>query len=188
MPYNLKLISEPTDKRLHEKVKRVKDVHSAATFGIVQAMKEFQTKVGGIGLAANQVGINQAIITAYHEGTGEIVEFINPRLVHSSLDTKHISWQQEGCLSHPGILAEVARYEYIQFYAQRLNQSKEMCYEATGMLARIIQHEICHLEGMLITDMGIYVRNIVIEPTGQKKMLEAFSEFEAKGQEDYIAE
>lgn len=186
------LILDPADKRLHEKVKAVKDVNAPKVVAVVQKMKEIQRAVGAIGLAANQLGINMRIITAYHEGVDEIIEFINPRLINDKEEhyyqEKDIYWDNEGCLSHPGITAEVARYSPILISCYRLNHTGELKIQASGMIARIIQHEICHLNGRLITDMEQYVRNIIPIPGGQVQLLEATAKHDSEGQKDYLAE
>lgn len=102
----------------------------------------------GIGLAAPQVGVLKRIITIDLEGekTNQIV-LINPEILESSGETGI----EEGCLSIPGHRALVPRKEKVKVKA--LNRSgKEVIYEADGLFAICIQHEIDHLNGILFVD------------------------------------
>lgn len=186
----IELITDPSDKRLHERVKAVPvgKINSPKVFAIVQKMKEIQTAVGAVGLAANQIGVNMRIITCLHEGMGEIIEFINPRIIAESCHEENIEWDTEGCLSHPGITAEVARYSTFQMLAYRLNHTGELKLQLSGMIARIAQHEICHINGRLITDMEKYVRNIIPIPGGQVQLFAATNKSLEVGPQDFVAE
>ena len=107
-------------------------------------MKEFD----GVGLAAPQVGISKrAVIVDYG---GEIMEFINPQIVERSGSKK----DSEGCLSVPSLRGLVKRANYVLVEAQD-RKGTSFAVEAEGLLARILQHEIDHLEGRLFTDIMI---------------------------------
>lgn len=188
MSYNLEIISNPTDKRLYEKAKRVKDPHSPGTFGIVQEMKKLLRKYGGLGFAANQLGVNRRIIVAYHEGLDEIFEFINPRIIQSTLDPEDMYWDFEGCFSHPGITAEVRRYRTIQLICHQLKFPSEVRLNLSGMIARVVQHELDHLDGKLITDLGWNVRNITLNDEGQRRLMEANVKAAMEGQKDFVVD
>jgi len=99
----------------------------------------------GIGLAGPQIGISKKIIVA-DIGNGA-VKLANPKI----LSAKGIDKLEEGCLSLPGVTVEIKRsYELVVAGLNENNQVIEM--KAKGILARVIQHEIDHLENKLIID------------------------------------
>jgi len=101
----------------------------------------------GIGLAAPQVNSLQSLFVA-QEDEGKVLVFINPEIIGTSLETVPY---EEGCLSIPGMYEEVVRPEavVIQAYNEKGRPFKREC---TGLLARIVQHEIDHLKGVLFID------------------------------------
>ena len=108
---------------------------------MLAAMREHK----GVGLAAPQVGVNQQIFIA-DIGDGPLA-FINPKLIKKS----GADVIEEGCLSIPGVTVMVRRPERIVVrYVDENNQPHEKIYEE--MMARVIQHEIDHLDGKLIVD------------------------------------
>lgn len=183
--YKSELVRDPQDPRLHIKAKKVKQPRSTEVLMIVQVMKALQKKAGGVGLAAPQIGINRRIITVLNDTTGEIVEFINPKIISAIQADSNVNWDKEGCLSHPGVVGEVARYKSIEFVGQRLCDSKEKVFHAEGLISRIIQHEIDHLNGTLFTDLGPEVRNITFDTEGQKLLFEATKKNEEHGYADF---
>lgn len=135
--------------------------------GMVVAMR----KASGIGLAANQVGVAKRVILveinrdvvaerAKRSGTdyGKLVDrtvplvaLVNPELVRSS---KEVDTATEGCLSLPGIEVEVERPVACKVRAQTLI-GKPVTIAAKGLYARVLQHEIDHIKGVLIIDRGV---------------------------------
>lgn len=115
-------------------------------------MLETMRQANGIGLAANQVGSLQRIIVvdvSGMEGTAEIppLALVNPEVVH-----EEGSWvMEEGCLSIPGLREEVRRAEIIRVVYRDL-EFREREIEASGILSRVILHEIDHLDGVLFID------------------------------------
>jgi peptide deformylase len=103
----------------------------------------------GIGLAAPQIGILQQIIIISFEK--DQFELINPEILDYS-GQRDI--QEEGCLSMPGVQVDVERYDIIKVKAQN-RKGDYLEFESDGMVARIIQHEVDHLKGVLITDKGV---------------------------------
>ena len=106
---------------------------------------------GGVGLAAPQVGIEQKLLVLnpsgdQHERSGELT-LLNPKITRK----KGREFAEEGCLSFPGIHAEVERWVEITVTYQDLD-GKEQTLKTDGWLARIIQHELDHLDGVLFTD------------------------------------
>lgn len=101
----------------------------------------------GIGLAAPQVGRLISMFIAQEEN-GKPLVFINPEIIGTSLETVPY---EEGCLSIPGMYEEVVRPEavVIQAYNEKGRPFKREC---DGLLARIVQHELDHLKGVLFID------------------------------------
>ena len=123
----------------------------AALRQLSEQMMEAMYVEGGVGLAAPQVGIEQKLLVLNPSGdrddrSGELT-LCNPRLVKK----KGRDFEEEGCLSFPGIHAEVERWVTITVAYHDLD-GKEGTLHADGWLARIIQHELDHLEGVVFTD------------------------------------
>jgi peptide deformylase len=102
----------------------------------------------GIGLAAPQVGISHRVLVYRVEPESPVTALVNPRVQWSSRD-EEIS--EEGCLSLPFVHVDVERPVAVLVHA-RDEQGEELVIEASGLEARVIQHEIDHLDGVLILD------------------------------------
>ena len=114
---------------------------------LLEDMALTMAEAEGVGLAAPQVGISKRVIVVC-DGDGETLEFINPVL----LSAKGMVEEAEGCLSVPGVQGMVPRAEKIKIKAQdRDGQTFEQ--KAEGYLARVIQHEMDHLDGRLFIDI-----------------------------------
>jgi len=101
----------------------------------------------GVGVAGPQVGFMKRIFVVHVEGDEPRV-FINP----SILETSHLtSKYEEGCLSVPGVYANVVRSQSIKVQAWN-DKGRPFTLEASGLLARVILHEYDHLEGVLFLD------------------------------------
>jgi peptide deformylase len=112
---------------------------------LIQDMSQIMASALGIGLAAPQVGVPSRIITV-DAGDG-LISLINPVI----LERHGRVLMEEGCLSCPGIAVDVARSEKV--LVRCLNQQgNEVTIEAEGLKARVLQHEIDHLNGVLILD------------------------------------
>ena len=128
-------------------------------FGLLVAMRENK----GVGLAAPQVGITRQIFVV-DIGDGPLA-FINPKIIKKSGGDVI----EEGCLSIPGVTVMVRRPEKIVVrYIDENNQPHEKVYEE--MMARVIQHEVDHLDGKLIVDYAGIKEKIKLRP--QLKELE----------------
>ncbi|MEW6638486.1 MAG: peptide deformylase [Actinomycetota bacterium] len=101
----------------------------------------------GVGLAANQIGRLKRLLVASPEEDEEYV-IVNPQIVERSAETER---SPEGCLSIPGINVEVERSVALKVTGQDVT-GEPLALEATGLLARVLQHEIDHLDGILILD------------------------------------
>lgn len=101
----------------------------------------------GIGLAAPQVGVSKRLFLCQPDGH-KLYVFINPEITLTSEETDPY---EEGCLSIPGVWADVIRPAQVQI--QAFNQKgRPFRVDADGILARVIQHELDHLNGVLFID------------------------------------
>ena len=101
----------------------------------------------GIGLAAPQVGVSvRLMVVGDEEGRGAQV-LVNPAIT----DQGGTVTAEEGCLSLPGIFAQVTRSEWVTLEAQDL-EGKPVAITARGLRSRVFQHEIDHLDGVLFID------------------------------------
>jgi len=125
---------------------------------LADAMVLTMHKASGIGLAANQINKDLNIMAIHMDSEKTKIPLtvvVNPRLVSISLEMKdHI----EGCLSLPGLEVDVPRATALKIKGQNL-KGKPITIAAKGMFARIIQHEMDHLNGFLITDRGKIVKH-----------------------------
>lgn len=141
------------DPRLRQKATKVRQVDSQLR-RVADDMWETMTEAEGVGLAGPQIGVMRRIITV-HVPAGMDEEddpeysyvLINPEIVRGYGDVAAL----EGCLSIPGWAGEVVRRENVTVKAINLD-NKPVRIKAHGYLARVLQHEIDHLDGILYTD------------------------------------
>ena len=142
--------------------------HAVTTFDknlktLIEDMVETMREAPGVGLAAPQIGLSDRIIVVeYYEreedeenedAPKKVWAVINPEITKSSEETL---MGVEGCLSIPGLVGEVERHAEVQ--VKGLNRhGKPMKIKAHGWLARIFQHEIDHLNGVLFTERATRV-------------------------------
>ena len=141
------------DKILKKKAALIKDV-DVKTIELIRDMFETMRNAKGIGLAANQVGADKSILIAdisVVEGNEDAkpLVFINPVITERSVEK---IFMEEGCLSIPDIRSEIERSEKIAI-SYRDTDFKNQTLQADGLLARVIQHEYDHLQGILFTDL-----------------------------------
>jgi peptide deformylase len=115
----------------------------------VQRMGELMSDALGVGLAATQIGILHRVLVYRAYSEDPITALINPVIEWSSED--ELEAATEGCLSLPGVHVEVERPARVRVSA-RNEHGEPVTVEADGLEARVIQHEIDHLEGTLILD------------------------------------
>ena len=114
---------------------------------IIADMTETMYDEVGIGLAAPQVGIAlRLIVISDEEGRG-VQALLNPAIVDRSGEVTG----EEGCLSIPGVFAPVTRAARVTVQARSVD-GKPLTIEARGLRARVLQHEIDHLDGVLFID------------------------------------
>ncbi|MDR0600642.1 MAG: peptide deformylase [Treponema sp.] len=134
------------DQVLREKTKTIKDINDEIR-KTAQEMVDAMRRGRGVGLAGPQVGLLKRIFVTHAEGDKPRI-FINPSIVWTSQEQ---GAHEEGCLSIPGLWADVKRPERITIQAWN-EKGRAFTLEASGMLARVIQHEYDHLEGILFID------------------------------------
>ena len=148
------------DSILRKKCKEVKAFENLRT--LIDDMFDTMYEENGIGLAANQVGIdlNLFIIDISDvEKEGESIHvFINGEIIESSGE----SWFEEGCLSIPDVRLDVKRPEKILFKYQDENGTTHID-KIEGLLSRAIQHEVDHLNGIFIIDRVTTTKKLSVD-------------------------
>jgi peptide deformylase len=137
------------DPVLRMKANHVEEIDDSVT-GLVERMKGLMSEARGVGLAATQLGILRRVLV-YQSGEEEpFVALVNPRVVETG--GEQIA-DDEGCLSLGAatVIVEVERATTIVVEATS-PEGEELRLEAEGLEARVIQHELDHLDGILIID------------------------------------
>jgi peptide deformylase len=135
------------DPVLRTAARTVDDVDDAVRAEIVR-MGELMNDALGVGLAATQVGVLHRVLVYRVQQQAPVAALINPEIEWLG-DDEEIA--EEGCLSLPSVLVDVERPVHVRVSA--LNEDgEEIKVEASGLEARVIQHEIDHLDGILILD------------------------------------
>ncbi|HHX77815.1 MAG TPA: peptide deformylase [Firmicutes bacterium] len=140
----VRMIRKDGDPILREKARDVKEVDDTIT-RLLDDMLETMEAARGVGLAAPQVGISKSIAVVKIDD--EVYELINPVLLKAEGEEVDV----EGCLSFPGLYGEVARATSIEV-AFLNRKGEKVKIKASGFLARAMQHEMDHLNGVLFVD------------------------------------
>ena len=126
----------------------------------IDDMVETMREAPGVGLAAPQVGLLDRLIVVEYDEDDEIEDspkrlfvVVNPEIIKASEETE---MGIEGCLSIPGLVGEVERSLAVVIKGQN-RRGQPLKFKAEGWLARIFQHEIDHLDGVLYTDKAVKV-------------------------------
>jgi peptide deformylase len=114
----------------------------------VRRMGQLMHDALGIGLAATQVGVMHRLLVYRVDPDAPVAVIVNPVLEWASEDRET---SEEGCLSLPGVLVEVERPVHVRVKAHD-ERGDELVVEASGLEARVLQHEMDHLDGVLILD------------------------------------
>jgi len=114
---------------------------------IVDDMIETMYDEVGIGLAAPQVGIGLRLIVVADDDTRRARALVNPAITESGGQAT----AEEGCLSIPGVFAPVTRAAWVKVEARDLD-GRPVTIDARGLQARVLQHELDHLDGVLFID------------------------------------
>ena len=141
---NIRLQGDPVLRKKAVPVARFNEQLHRLLDGMVETM----IKAQGAGLAAPQVGISKRSIVLRDED--KILEIINPEITESEGESVDI----EGCLSFPGLYGEVPRSARVAVSGQD-RTGREIRISGEGFLARVLQHEIDHLHGILFVDRAL---------------------------------
>ncbi len=164
----LEIIRYP-DERLRTMAEPVAEVDDEIR-RIVDDMAETMYAAPGIGLAGNQVGVLKRIAVIdvdYTDGSPNLIVLINPEIVARE---GNVTWE-EGCLSLPDLHEDVVRAEQVRVRALN-HEGEQFEIEADGLLAVATQHEIDHLDGVVLIDHLSFLKRQMIHRqfTKQKKV------------------
>jgi peptide deformylase len=141
----VKIIRKEGDPVLRQVAKPIPEVTSNIQKLLTDLAETMYDSGNGIGLAANQIGIlKRALVVDIGEG---LIELVNPEVVESSGEQLGV----EGCLSIPGVQGDVLRANCVTVQGWNRN-GEDVEIKAEGLLARVLLHEIDHLNGILFTD------------------------------------
>lgn len=141
MTFEIRVLGDPVLRQTAATIEEIDGRIAQMATDLVPAMYQAE----GIGLAAPQVGIQKRLFV-YDIGQGPEV-LINPEILES-----HGEWVfEEGCLSVPGMSFEIVRPKEIHIIGRNLDGS-EISIEADELLSRLFQHELDHLDGVLLLD------------------------------------
>jgi peptide deformylase len=136
---------------------------------LCRTMARTMHEAPGIGLAAPQIGVLKRVIVYDLEDEGRAIALCNPEIVHAAED---VAVDDEGCLSLPGISVPIERPVTVVCTALSLS-GQPVRIEADGLHARVLQHEIDHLDGVLILDRAT--------PEERKAALQRYREAQIAG-------
>lgn len=167
-------ISELGDPIIRSKASSVKDFKSSVLQELIDNMLYTVEKVGGMGIAAPQVGQSIALILITprpnirypHAEQCNPIIMINPSIKNNSLEIED-GW--EGCLTIPGIRGLVPRFKEITVsYFDRNGEKHEVVYK--DFIARVIQHEYDHLEGKVFIDRVQSLTDLMTDKEWRKRV------------------
>lgn len=161
---NLQILTYP-DPKLRKKAQSV-EVFDEEVIRIRDDLLDTMYQANGIGLSATQVNIQKAILVAdISKDRNQPICLVNPKIITANGEEQ----MEEGCLSVPGIYANVTRAEYIHVQAKDA-EGKSIDIETSGLLAVCIQHEMDHLKGKLFVDyLSAEKRHQVLEKVKEIK-------------------
>jgi peptide deformylase len=153
---------------LREHAARIREINSFLR-ELSGRMAELMREEKGVGLAATQIGWPFRFMLINTTGEpGKVEAFINPVI----LSRRGKLFEEEGCLSVPGVFAKVRRAEIVTVRATRPDgETVEM--EAQGLIARAWQHELDHLDGTLFVDRLLPAAKLIVEPKLREMALRA---------------
>ena len=135
-------IPDPVLRQKAQPITKIARKHSLLVDSLTRAMQ----LAHGVGIAAPQLGVSTRIFVMAPEGIRPTA-FINPVIIEA--EGEQVG--QEGCLSIPGLYGDVTRAEYVKVEAYD-RKGRPYVYELEGVQARVAQHEIDHLDGILFVD------------------------------------
>ena len=165
----LRTIKNCFDPVLRKQCEIVKNI-DAELVTLSKDMIETTIAAPGVGLAANQIGISRRIFVVnmgVETDKDNLVTLINPEI--TAIEGSELG--EEGCLSIPDVVAQVKRATQVEIKAVDLN-GKDVRYEASGFLARALQHEMDHLNGILFWDSLGKIKRDILKRKFKKKLKE----------------
>lgn len=157
-------ILEHPNPALKQRAAEVDPASDSGLRTLVAQMARAMYEAPGVGLAAPQIGIQKRVIV--YDVDDELVALCNPVITHRSEECECV---EEGCLSVPAIGVDVSRNCTITCEAVDLT-GNPLRIEAEGLLARVLQHEIDHLDGLLILDR--------CDPEARREAVRRYSELQ----------
>ena len=138
----IRTFKDPVLRQRARKVDKITNLHNKLIADMFDTMRD----APGVGLAAPQVGVVERIfVWEFEDRSGA---FINPKILSRSSETED---DEEGCLSLPGIVYEVRRSSEVTIEGLDAG-GNPITMKVSGLLARIFQHEVDHLDGVLFVD------------------------------------
>lgn len=159
---SLTIVKYP-DPILRKRAEEIKEI-SDSIVDLAKMMVQTMRNAGGIGLAANQVGRPIRLIVVEQGKDKEPWIIVNPELL--SYEEEDV--REEGCLSIPGYFEFIKRHRKVVVRGLDLKE-QEIIIEADGILARALQHEIDHLNGLLFIDRLSPVKRSIFRKTYEVK-------------------
>ncbi|WP_027363746.1 peptide deformylase [Desulfotruncus alcoholivorax] len=162
-----RMIGKLGDPILRKKCKHVSEITQSVLQLLDDMTDTLKASPNGAALAAPQVGILKRIVVI--DGGDSFIELINPRIINKSGEQTG----PEGCLSLPGIWGQVTRAQHVKVKAMN-RAGEEFIIEGEDFMARCLQHELDHLEGILFIDhvtTGQVYRERTNEPLDVYKLL-----------------
>jgi peptide deformylase len=134
---------------------------------LLEDLKDTSKAYNAEGIAATQIGVNKRVVLVHDEDRNEII-LINPEIVRRSSDRTSAL---EGCLSFPGVSERIERASFVQVKGT-LESGEELTYTATGLEAVALQHELDHLDGVVMLDyMGKIQKRMALKKLNKTKRL-----------------
>ena len=139
---SIRTFGDPTLRQRAREVEKVTKAHRQLVKDMIDTMRE----APGVGLAGPQIGVLERVFV--FEVEDEVGALFNPTIVERSQDTLI---EEEGCLSLPGLAYDVRRARAVKLEGLD-EKGRSVTIEASDLLARVFQHEIDHLDGVLFVD------------------------------------
>lgn len=144
------------DPILRKKCEKVEEITTEIKT-LIDTMAETMEKNQGVGLAAPQIGISKRVVVMRRDTEkSRFLALINPRIVKKSTET---DMQEEGCLSFPDIFLAITRAREVEVEGLD-GDGRKITIQANGLVARIFQHEVDHIDGILFFNRLSFIEKI----------------------------
>jgi len=150
---------DPILKKRAQEIDKVTDEIRQLSRDMFETM---QAEGDGVGLAGNQVGVSLRIFVVEitsKKAPSQRYTLINPKIISTSKETET---QDEGCLSFPGIFGPVERKQEVEIQGLDL-KGKPLTLRGQGLLARVFQHELDHLDGVVFVERMTMVQRLLLK-------------------------